>query len=189
MFGQPSGPAGLGSQASLIEVFLVKLELERLTSQRGQGVSKAEQALQIENKILKQRLRTLKDNINILNSMIDHIKIGGGKKNSSDRKESQISNDGRQSELGRGRDEETADVRVIADDIKQVYNNNQSLKDQNNRLMVVNEKLLNESESLRKEIYRLRNLFGDESFIAGGRGGGQSSNIQSDRPDKSDRIS
>jgi argininosuccinate lyase len=42
---------------------------------KGQTPSNAEKALQIENKILKQRLRTLKDNINILNSMIEHIKI------------------------------------------------------------------------------------------------------------------
>lgn len=69
----------------LIEEFLVKLELERLSNAKGQSPSNAEKALQIENKILKQRLRTLKDNINILNSMIEHIRI-----DPASRKENQV---------------------------------------------------------------------------------------------------
>lgn len=61
----------------------MKLELERVSQQRNQPVSNAEKALQIENKILKQRLRTLKENINILNEMIEKIRVVPGRKSSS----------------------------------------------------------------------------------------------------------
>ena len=63
------------AESHLIEEFLVKLELERLSSAKVSGGSNAERALHLENKILKKRLRTLKDNINILNSMIDQVSI------------------------------------------------------------------------------------------------------------------
>jgi chromosome segregation ATPase len=48
-----------------------------------------------------------------------------------------------------------------------MHGNNKTLKDQNSRLMTVNEKLLAEGEELRKEIYRLRLLFGQESLLTG----------------------
>jgi ubiquinone biosynthesis protein COQ9 len=67
------------TQAKLFETFLLKLELERLHSLKSGGISNAEKALQTENKILRQRLRTLKDNIAVLNEMIDQIKFSSNK--------------------------------------------------------------------------------------------------------------
>jgi hypothetical protein len=55
----------------------------------------------------------------------------------------------------------------VTEEAKAGMQNTKTIKDQNNRLMTINEKLLSESESLRKEIYRLRNLFGEENYLAG----------------------
>jgi chromosome segregation ATPase len=55
----------------------------------------------------------------------------------------------------------------VTEELKAGMQNSKSIKDQNNRLMTINEKLLGESENLRKEIYRLRNLFGEENYLAG----------------------
>jgi hypothetical protein len=62
----------------LIGQFLVKLELLRLTEFPGDGSSssRAEFMLAKENEILRSRLATLKENISVLNKMIEQIKQG-----------------------------------------------------------------------------------------------------------------
>ena len=163
----------------LLEVFLVKLELERLTYSKSLPYSNAERALQIENKILKQRLRTLKDNIGILNGMIDQIKFSGGRDASTGRRTVSATKHGssenalavREFNAPDGPGARSSDHKVTAfdsrsDELRVAIKNSQSLKDQNQRLMGVNEKLLNESETLRKEIHRLRNLFGEDLYLS-----------------------
>ena len=50
-------------------MFLLKLELERLSRERSASTPNGEKALQVENRILKERLNTIKDNMNIITNM------------------------------------------------------------------------------------------------------------------------
>ena len=61
----------------LLNQFLLKLELLRLTENEGEGgnSSRAEYMLMKENEILRSRLSTLKENIAVLNKMIDQVKM------------------------------------------------------------------------------------------------------------------
>ena len=70
-----------------------------------------------------------------------------------------------------------------------MHQNHRNIKEQNSRLINVNEKLLSESDSLRKEIFRLRNLFGDDSFLTQ-RDGQKEVDLQSSsqRPEKNQSI-
>ena len=68
--------------------FLLKLELLRLTEfpPDAPNSSRAEFMLSKENEILRSRLATLKENITILNKMIEQIRksdLGGKKRNVS----------------------------------------------------------------------------------------------------------
>lgn len=65
-------------QSNLLEVFLLKIELERLSRERGGNISGSEKALQVENKILKQRLHTLGENLMLLNSRLEEVRSGWG---------------------------------------------------------------------------------------------------------------
>ena len=77
--------------------------------------------------------------------------------------------------------EDVSGLKDIAEDIKNMQLNHKSIKEQNSRLMTVNEKLLSESETLRKEIFRLRNLFGDDSYLATHRGGQMTQSLATDK--------
>jgi chromosome segregation ATPase len=56
---------------------------------------------------------------------------------------------------------EGIDIAVIAEEIKRMHQHYQSLKEQNTRLMSVNDRLIVEGESLRHEVHRLRGMLGD----------------------------
>jgi hypothetical protein len=64
----------------MISNFLLRLELLRLSEVQGDshGQSRAELMLMKENEILRSRLTSLKENINVLNKMIDQIRSNGG---------------------------------------------------------------------------------------------------------------
>lgn len=66
------------NELSMLETFLCKLELERICFDKIDGKSKSEAALHMENRILKDRLKQLRQNIVILNGMIEDIKRGYG---------------------------------------------------------------------------------------------------------------
>lgn len=57
---------------------MLKIELERLSRERGGNISGSEKALQVENKILKQRLHTLGENLMLLNSRLEEVRSGWG---------------------------------------------------------------------------------------------------------------
>ena len=65
-------------ETTLISNFLLRLELLRLTEVQSEsnGQSRAELMLIKENEILRSRLTSLKDNITVLNKMIDQIRTG-----------------------------------------------------------------------------------------------------------------
>jgi hypothetical protein len=60
----------------LLGQFLLKLELLRLSevAKDGSAQSRAEVVLIKENEILRSRLATLKENISVLNSMIEQVR-------------------------------------------------------------------------------------------------------------------
>lgn len=163
-------------ESGLVEMFICKLELERLCADKLDGKSKSESALQMENKVLKERLRQLRQNIAILNSMIDEIKNGYGQNTEIEiqMKGMQPQNDQNDSAIFQDYANEISDL--------QLQNGALSSKDleivldllgghrvyvvgQNDRLMSLNHRLMLESEQLRKEIQKLRELLGDDNSL------------------------